>query len=156
MKKIYLLLLLLVSSSVFAEVANEMMIEGAFVRPALKQQRNTALYMQLTNHGSDATIVSASSDAAKVVELHTHVNDNGVMRMRKIDKIELPAGQQVMLKPGGLHIMFIGLNRDLNVDGSVDVTLEFSDGSKKSVSALITRARTMPGMKGHADMKHGS
>jgi periplasmic copper chaperone A len=140
MKKFYLLVLLIFSPYVMAEVSNDILVEGAFARPALKDQRNSILYMQIVNHGSNAALVGASTDAAKFVELHTHVNDNGVMRMRKIDKIDLPEGQKVMLKPGGMHVMFIGLNRDLNLDSSVDVTLEFSDGSKKSLTAPVARS----------------
>jgi periplasmic copper chaperone A len=140
MKKFYLLALLIVISSVTADMSNDLMIDGAFVRPALKNQRNTALFMQISNHGRDAELVAASSEAAKIIELHTHINDNGVMRMRKIEKIDLPEGQDVLLKPGGLHVMFIGLNRDLKIGGSVDVTLEFSDGSKKFLSVPVSRA----------------
>ncbi len=123
-----------------ADVSNDILIEGAYARPALKTQLNSILYMQITNHGSDAALVSASTDAAKIVELHTHENDNGVMRMRRIDKIDLPAGRAIMLKPGGMHVMFIGLNRDLNLDSTVEVILEFSDGSKKSVVAPVARS----------------
>ncbi len=140
MKKFYLLALLIFSQYVMADVSNDIMIEGAYARPALKDQLNSILYMQIVNHGSDAALVSASTDAAKIVELHTHVNDNGVMRMRRIDKIDLPAGRKVMLKPGGMHVMFIGLNRDLNLDSTVEVILEFSDGSKKSVTAPVARS----------------
>lgn len=154
MLKFYFLVLLLISSSVMAEMSSEMMIDGAFVRPALKDQRNSALFMHITNQGSDASLVAASSDAANIVELHTHVNDKGVMRMRKIEKIDLPAGQQVMLQPGGLHVMFIGLKRDLTIGASVDVTLEFSDGSKKSVTAPVSRGKIKPGMKDPDHMKH--
>ncbi len=93
MKKFYLVALLLLSSSVMADVSNDILIEGAYARPALKDQLNSILYMQIDNHGSDAALVSASTDAAKIVELHTHENDNGVMRMRRIDKIDLPAGE---------------------------------------------------------------
>lgn len=123
-----------------ADVSNDLQIDNAFARPASKQQRNSAVFMQISNQGSDASVVAASSDAARIVELHTHVNDAGVMRMRRIDKIDLPAGETVTLKPGGLHIMFIGLNRDLNLDDSVEVVLELSDGSKKAVLAPIHRA----------------
>ncbi len=45
-----------------------------------------------------------------------------------------------MLKPGGMHVMFIGLNRDLNLDSTVEVILEFSDGSKKSLTAPVARS----------------
>jgi periplasmic copper chaperone A len=140
MKKFFLLALLIFSPYLMAEVSNDILVEGEFARPALKDQLNSILYMQIANHGSDAALVSASTDAAKIVELHAHVNDNGVMRMRKIEKIDLPEGQKVMLKPGGMHVMLIGLNRDLLLGESVDVTLEFSDGSKKLLTAPVARS----------------
>lgn len=149
MKKLNFLVLCLISFSVLADISSNLEIEKAFARSAIKDQRNSAVFMHISNKGSDAALVRASSDAAKVVELHTHVNDSGVMRMRKIDKIDLPAGQKVVLKPGGLHVMFIGLNRDLNVGESVDVDLEFSDGSHKQITAPIHKVMMKHGMKGH-------
>lgn len=149
MKKIFVLAMMLVATPGMADVAAELMVEKPFARSALQQQRNSAVFMQLTNKGSDAAMVNASSDAADIVELHTHINDNGVMRMRKTDKIDLPSGKKVMLKPGGLHVMFIGLKRDLNVGEEVDVTLHFNDGSSKSITAPIHKVMRKHGMKGH-------
>jgi len=149
MKKIIALSLLLIASPLMADVASSLQIEEQFARSAQQQQRNSAVFMQITNQGDDAAMVNARSDAADIVELHTHINDNGVMRMRKTDKIDLPSGKKVMLKPGGLHVMFIGLKRDLNVGDKVDVTLEFSDGSSKSITAPIHKVMRKHGMKGH-------
>ncbi len=154
MKRLYFLAVLLFSFPALAEVSNNLVIDNAFARSAIKDQRNSAVFMQITNQGEHAELVSASSDAAKVVELHTHVNDSGVMRMRKIDKIDLPSNQTVVLEPGGLHIMFIGLLRDLNVGESVDVDLGFSDGSHQLISVPIHRVMMKPAMKGHENKKH--
>ncbi len=154
MKRLYFFAVLLFSFPALAEVSNNLVIDNAFARSAIKDQRNSAVFMQITNQGEHAELVSASSDAAKVVELHTHVNDSGVMRMRKIDKIDLPSNQTVVLEPGGLHIMFIGLLRDLNVGESVDVNLGFSDGSHQLISAPIHKVMMKPAMKGHENKKH--
>jgi periplasmic copper chaperone A len=153
MKKLFFLTLLFLCNSVVAAESTDLLIDNPFVRPALQQQRNSALFMQISNQGGDAELVGASTEAAKIVELHTHVNDNGVMRMRKVDKIDIPAGQSVMLQPGGFHIMFIGLNHDLNIGDSVNVTLEFSDGSKKSVTVPVQRGMTMPAPKDRKSMQ---
>ena len=72
------------------------------------------------------------------------------MRMRKIDKIELPAGGEVTLQPGGLHVMLLGLKQDLNEGERISVTLKFSDGSSKTIEAPV-RMVMRPKMKG---MKH--
>ena len=106
--------------------------------------------MQLSNQGKDVAIVDARSSVSDNVELHTHINDNGVMRMRKIPKIDLPQGQKVMLKPGGLHVMFIDLKRDLKVGDNIDVTLVFDDGSEKALQVPVHKV-----MMQHKAMKSG-
>jgi periplasmic copper chaperone A len=155
MKKIFLITLLVLSSSLHADASN-LLVENAFARPALKQQRNSAVFMTINNQGGDSAIVRASSNAAKVVELHTHINDKGVMRMRKIDQIDLPAGQTVTLEPGGLHIMFIGLNKDMTIGDSVALSLELADGSKKTMAVPVQKGMMKSGMKVHdpSKMKH--
>ena len=137
MKLIWAVLFLVWSFQSVADVATQVTIESPFARAALKSQRNSAVFMQVINNGEQAAIKQASSAAAEVVELHTHTNDNGVMRMRQIPEIELPANSTVELRPGGLHVMLIGLQRDLKVGDEVTVTLEFNDGSQRDVSAEV-------------------
>jgi copper(I)-binding protein len=139
MRILVVFLLAMMTRPVLAEVAASIQVDKQFARPAIQRQANSAIYMELRNGGSNAALVSATSEASHVVELHTHINDNGLMRMRKIDRIELPAGQDVRLQPGGLHIMLIGLKRDLVLGEQVDFTLKFDDGSEQTVTAPIQR-----------------
>ena len=127
----------LLAGSAYADVAQQVNADHSFARMATQAQRNSACFMQLTNLGDSASLVAAQSSAAGVVELHTHIHDNGVMRMRKIDKIDLPENQTVELKPGGLHIMLINLKRDLMVGDYVDLLLQFSDGSSKKIQVPV-------------------
>ncbi len=150
MKKMLFLLALVFSASALADAATSVTVEKPFARKAIKAQRNSAAFMTLRNSGPAVAIVAAESPVAEIVELHTHVHDNGVMRMRKIDKIELPAGGEVTLKPGGLHVMLLGLKQDLNEGERISVTLKFSDGSSKTIEAPV-RMVMRPKMKG---MKH--
>ncbi len=150
MKKMLFLLALAFSASVLADAATTVMVEKPFARKAIKAQRNSAAFMTLHNNGPAVAVVAAESPVAEIVELHTHVHDNGVMRMRKIDKIELPAGGEVTLQPGGLHVMLLGLKQDLNEGERISVTLKFSDGSSKTIEAPV-RMVMRPKMKG---MKH--
>ncbi|NCC28249.1 MAG: copper chaperone PCu(A)C, partial [Gammaproteobacteria bacterium] len=76
---------------------------------------------------------------SEVVELHTHVEEDGMMRMRRIEKIEIPAGETVTLKPGGLHVMLIGLKQPLEPGDTVDLALTFEDGSRIPVQAPVRR-----------------
>jgi len=150
MKKMLFLVLLAFSASVLADAAATVTVEKPFARKAIKAQRNSAAFMTLRNSGPAVAIVAAESPVAEIVELHTHVHDNGVMRMRKIEKIELPAGGEVTLQPGGLHVMLLGLKQDLNEGERISVTLKFSDGSSKTIEAPV-RMVMRPKMKG---MKH--
>ncbi|MBT3202712.1 MAG: copper chaperone PCu(A)C [Gammaproteobacteria bacterium] len=145
MKLLFILLLLFQSFSTQAEVAKNVLVEQSFARAAIQQQRNSAAYMNVTNIGGKASIVYAKSPVAKIVELHTHINDRGIMRMRKINQIELPNQKMVQLKPGGLHIMMLGLNRDLKSGDFVAVTLGFDDGSEKLLQVPVQN--TMKKMK---------
>lgn len=100
---------------------------------------NSAVYMVLTNPGSAADrLLSASADVAKAVEVHESIMDGDVMRMQQLtDGIEIPANGQVELKPGGLHIMLIGLNRDLNPGETFPVTLQFESAGAVTVEAEV-------------------
>jgi hypothetical protein len=100
--------------------------------------KNSAAYLTLHNAGAaDHALVGAASPAARVVELHTHSDDAGVMRMRRIDRIPLPAGEAVALKPGGHHIMLIDLTGPLEAGSEVKLELRFADGSTRAVTAPV-------------------
>jgi copper(I)-binding protein len=99
---------------------------------------NGAVYVTLTNSGSQAdSLVSASSDAAQTVELHEVKNDGGVMKMRPVKSIAVPAGGKVVLKPGGYHIMLLDLKHDLKVGEKIPVTLKFEHGGEVQVEAAV-------------------
>jgi copper(I)-binding protein len=81
---------------------------------------NSAAYMVLQNHGNQSDrLMRAESDIAKAVELHFSEMKDGVMSMRPVEFIEVPAGGETVLKQGGLHIMLIGLKHDLTVGDTV-------------------------------------
>jgi copper(I)-binding protein len=129
-------------------------ISDARARAVPKVAPASGAFLTLKNKDSiDHVIVAAESPVAKAVELHTHTNDNGVMRMRKIDSIKVPAGGMTMLKPGGLHIMFIGLNQELKNGDSVPLTLVFADGSRVVLDVPVKDFGKHSGMGG-GHMQH--
>jgi len=137
--------------SAATKAADSIMVHDPYVRAVPPGQPNSAAFMHLKNSSNMAhAIVTASSDVAEVVELHTHTNENGMMKMRRIEKIDIAANGEAMLKPGGLHIMLIGLKQGLKLDQKVAITLEFEDGSKKTITAPVRKIK-MGMMKG---MKH--
>lgn len=100
-----------------------------------------AAYLTVTNTGKQPDrLVAASTPAAKTTELHTHIHDNGVMRMRPVEAIEVPAGGTVALKPGGLHVMMMGLNAPLAQGSTVEVTLTFEKAGKVTVPVAVQAA----------------
>ncbi len=119
-------------------VADTIDVTNPYVRGVPPGQPNSAAFMTITSKaGEDHALVAAESGVSKVVELHTHVMEEGMMKMRKIEKIDLPAGQSVNLQPGGLHVMLIGLQQELVPDRPVTINLVFDDGSKKEIQAPV-------------------
>jgi hypothetical protein len=99
---------------------------------------NGAVYVTLANTGAQAdALLSASSDAAQTVELHETKNDAGVMKMRPVAKIDVPAGGKIEMKPGGYHVMLLGLKRDLKPGDKVLVTLKFERGGEVRTEAPV-------------------
>jgi periplasmic copper chaperone A len=124
----------------------EVVIASPWTRAA-GQGQNGAGYLTLRNTGAAGDrLVAAESPAARVVELHTHIREGEVMRMRPVDAIALPPGQTVRLEPGGLHLMLIGLARPLARGESVPVTLRF----ERSGSVEIRLAVEAAGARGPA------
>lgn len=113
-----------------AEPAQSLVIAAAWSRSTAEIEAGTGIvYMTITNNTDRVeTLVAAKTSAAEVVEFHIHVQDaNGVMRMRMVDggRIEIPAGETVILEPGGLHLMLINLIEPLEAGASYPLTLKF-------------------------------
>ena len=102
---------------------------------------NGAGFMTIRNNGSQPDrLLSASTPAARVVELHTHIREGDVMRMRPVNDIPVPPGQTVHLRPGGLHVMLIGLTGPLERGASVPLTLRFERAGEVEVTLAIEAA----------------
>jgi copper(I)-binding protein len=136
--------LLASSLSAFAAVTEQVQVLDGYVREVPPTQQISAAFMTLHNDDmSDHKIISATSPAAKTVELHTHTLDEGMMKMRQVPDIAIPAGGDTFLKPGGLHIMLIGLTQELKKDVPVSVTIKFEDGSEKTLSLPVKSVMPM-------------
>jgi copper(I)-binding protein len=132
-----------ISTALAAGVSDNIEISGGYVRAVPESQPISAAFMQIDNQDFALhAVVSASSSFAKTVELHTHTQEDGMMKMRQIPKIDLPAGGSALLQPGGLHIMLIGLTKPLSAEAQVDLKLSFEDGSEKEMS-LPVKSMTM-------------
>lgn len=147
--------------------AQSITVMDEYVREVPPNMPNSAAFMSLMNSSGEAIdLVGGSSDAATVVELHEHANVGGMMQMRQIPKITVPANGTATLQPGGLHVMLIGLKQKLKEGESVKLTLNFSNGESVTVDAPVKKvARGMMkpaaapvsgGMKCGANMKASS
>lgn len=115
--------------------------------------KTAVVYMTLVNKGTaDDRLVSVSTPAAGLAEVHTTITDNGVMRMRPAGPLEVKPGASVVLKPGGYHVMLMDLKGPLVAGQSFALTLTFEKAGKLDVTAVVQKAGamgpgTMPGMK---------
>jgi len=90
--------------------------------------RSAAAFMEIANHtGEDDTLLSVKSNGSEITEIHENMidPDDGMMMMRKIRKLDIPAGETVTLEPTGYHIMFIRMTETLKAGESFPLTLTF-------------------------------
>ncbi len=160
MNKHFALTLLLAASVVApvlaAGVADQISVADPYVRMAPPGAKTTGAFMVIKNAGDkDTQLVSANAQVANITELHNHINDNGVMRMRQVKEIAVPAKGEAVLKPGSYHVMLIDMKAPLNEGDHVVIKLGFGDGSSKEVHAPVTKSMIgMPATMDHSKMKH--
>ncbi len=107
--------------------------------PAMPEVAITgAAYMTIKNTGTKADqLREATSDAAERVELHTHSMEQGMMQMRPVEAIDLPAGGTVTLEPTGLHVMLINLKRPLKDGETVTLNLRFAEAGNLRIDVPV-------------------
>jgi copper(I)-binding protein len=140
-----------------AGLADQVSVADPYVRMAPPGTKTTGAFMLLKNTGDkEAKLITAASSAASVTELHNHINDGGVMRMRQVKEIAVPAKGEVALKPGSYHVMLIDMKAPLKEGDHVVITLGFADGSSKEVHATVKKPMAEMPMKDmdHSKMKH--
>ena len=103
-----------------------------------EMDRMTGAFMTIRNTtGASERLVGASADVAAVVEIHETTMENDVMQMRPVEGIDIPAGGSIELKPGGLHIMLMGVRQDLEPGQTVTLKLDFASGRSVLVDAEV-------------------
>lgn len=113
-------------------------IDQPWARASAPSARAGAAYMVLVNTGdAPDRLTAASSPVADVVEIHTHIMDGGVMRMRPVDAIEVSPGEPTVLRPGGLHVMLIGLTEPLTEGETFPLTLQFEAAGSVDVAVRV-------------------
>ena len=135
-------------------VSHTIMVKHPWSRASIS--KNGVVYVTLHNHGgSNDKLVGASSSVAKSVQLHTHKYENGIMRMRHIKSITIPAKGSATLKPGGHHIMLMGLTKKLKKGNSFPLTLNFEKAGKIHMNVKVRHAGALKNQSNH-DHHHSS
>jgi len=145
---------LMFSAGVLAGAADNVSIQDPYVRLAPPNAPATGAFMVIKNNGDkDVKVLKADNPVSKFTELHTHLNEGGVMKMRPVSSIEVKAKGEAVLKPGGLHVMMIDLKAPMKEGDVVPITLSFDDGSTKQVDAKVVRPMAAP-MPAAMEHKH--
>ena len=137
-------------------LAGDIKVEDAYARSSNQKVGGAFMVISNGSDGADA-LVEARADISRKVELHTHIMEDGVARMREVPRIEIPAKGKTLLQRGGYHVMFMGLTQEMKQGESFPLTLVFESGEEVVVDVTIDHERKGrgKGMKHGHGMKHG-
>ena len=141
----------LLAGAAFAQTAPtpaQLEIKDAWARATPGKAENGAAYLTIVSPVLDR-LTGLSTPVAKKAELHNMAMEGGVMKMRPLSEVDVPAGQPVTLKPGGTHIMLMGLNRQLKPGEHFPLTLSFEKSGTREVEVAVEKAGAT-GPEGHS------
>jgi len=119
-------------------IGDKLAISHPTVRAVLPGKSITAAFFTLANPGQeDCTLLSAESPSAERIEFHTHQHQGDMVKMRSLDRVNIPAGESLVFKSGGLHLMLFGVDQDLNSDGVTQLSLHTDQCGSVTVSATV-------------------
>ncbi len=137
MKRVFFfaLLALLLAACNVAKAETTLRVESAWARPAPAGE-NGAVYFTIVNTGSTDTLLSVQTDVADTVELHMSMAHDGAMQMQMQHEIAIPKGT-TEFRPGGYHVMLLGLRRELKPGDSFPLALNFKRAGKIIVTVTV-------------------
>ena len=118
----------------------EVSVKDAWVRGTVPAQTTTGAFMTLTST-ADAKLVSVASPIAGTVEIHESMMHGNTAHMHEVQSVELPAGKPVSLKPGGHHVMLMGVSRPLKPGDTVPLTLTIEERGKRTTLEVKAAVR---------------
>jgi copper(I)-binding protein len=133
-----------------APATTGLVVSGAWVRLPAPGAKHLAAFMTWQNAGTtDLEVTGASSSLSPRTELHTHLMEGGIMKMRKVERVVVKANSTQALQPGGLHVMLMDVPKHPVVGDTVDITLLTVGGAQVKVKApVLAAAPTAPGAVG--------
>lgn len=145
---------LMMTAAAASASACGLQIKDGWARATVEGMNMSGAFMVIHNgNKTDDRLTGGSSPVAERVEIHTHINDNGVMRMREVEGgLALPASARTELKPGSYHIMFMGLKQALKEGETVPVTLTFKHAKPQTINFTV---RTAPKAAASTHQHHG-
>lgn len=136
---VLVLVLAACSSSASSPASGRMVVTDAWARPSMSIDQAGAAYMTITNETGQAdALLSVATPAAANPELHqTTAEGSGMMGMRPVERVNVPAGGTVSLEPGGFHVMLINLTEELTAGSTIELTLTFEKAGEVKVTAEV-------------------
>ncbi len=152
MKNILLLLATACSLAVFAQDAKigAITIDHPWARATPGAVKNSAAFMTFDNKGAADKLISVTGSVAKEIQIHSMITEAGVMKMREIKSLDIPANGKAELKPGGFHVMLIGIPDGLKEGTTFPLKLRFEKAGEVTVQVTAEK----PGAHNHAEHKH--
>jgi copper(I)-binding protein len=136
----FALVLLAIPAGAHETAKGPIRVEHPWSRPTPPNARAGVVYLGLSSQADDR-LIGGSSPMADRVELHKHEMEGDIARMRPVDAIELKPGAMVMLQPGGLHIMMIGLKESLKAGTRFPLTLRFEKAGEVKIVVAVEASR---------------
>lgn len=136
---------LLLASCKPASAPPAVSVDGVWARATVPGQSGSAAYFTIRNAGGEDKLLTVSSPGADA-SLHSTSMDNGVMRMRPLQALDIPANGTVELKPGGTHVMLMGLKQPLQAGSALELDLKFEKSGERKVMAEVRPASSGAGM----------
>jgi len=124
------------TAAAVAQIAASVEITNAWARATPAGAQNGAAYVTMQSPAGDR-LTGVASRVAATAELHEMTMAGTVMKMREVDGVDLPAGKAVTLKPGGFHIMLLGLKQPLHPGDKVPLTLTFAKAGTREIEATV-------------------
>ena len=152
MKIIALLVASVLSAVSFAQDAKvgTITIGHPWARATPGAVKNSAAFMMFDNKGAADKLIGVSGEIAKEIQIHSMISESGVMKMREIKSLDIPANGMAELKPGGFHVMLIGLKDGLKEGEKFPLKLKFENAGEVTVQVTAEK----PGAHDHAEHKH--
>jgi copper(I)-binding protein len=127
-------------------------VTGAWARPTIAKMRISAAYFQAAIAGGEDKLIAAKTVNAEKAELHQHVMENGVAKMRPVDSVAVAPGTPAVFQPGGYHVMIMGLKGPLNEGDNFPLTLTFEKAGDVTVNVMVMKKAAQD----HGNMDHGA